>query len=291
MAETSFTDPAFVGRLESLYLLARKVLGGSLQADRKTTKKGAGITFADYSEYQLGDDYRSIDWRIYAKFESLIIKLFELEEDATIYLVIDSSPSMKSKFRYARELAGALGYIALNSLDRLCVVSMADRIVPVMDPCRGRGNAFRFLQSLEAMEMHGEGTDFTSCAKEFQARRKRKGLLVVISDFLFPSGFEDGLRFLQWNRHDLFCLQVQDETDQRCDWKGDIDLSCVESGDHRRITVSPREAKAYEEAVVEWNESLRKTCSRSGIGLASTTPEIAFDVVVRELLRRGGLVA
>ncbi|MEM6279201.1 MAG: DUF58 domain-containing protein [Verrucomicrobiota bacterium] len=291
MADPAFTDPAFLGRLESLYLLARKVLGGSLQADRKTTKKGSGITFADYSEYQLGDDYRSIDWRIYAKFESLIIKLFELEEDATIYVLIDGSPSMESKFRYARELAAALGYIALNSLDRLCVLSMADRLVPVLDPCRGRGNSFRFLRSLETMETFGEGSDFTACCKEFQARRKRKGLLIVISDFLFPSGFEDGLRFLQWNRHDIFCLQVQDETDQRCDWKGDIDLACVESGQRRRITVSPQEAKAYEAAVASWNESLRKTCARSGIGLASTTPEVAFDTVIRELLRRGGLVA
>lgn len=291
MAETSFTDPAFLGRLESLYLLARKVLGGSLQADRKTTKKGSGITFADYSEYQLGDDYRSIDWRIYAKFESLIIKLFELEEDATIYLLVDSSPSMEAKFRYARELAAALGYIALNSLDRVCVLSMADRLIPVMDPCRGRGNAFRFLQALENMETHGVDTDFTACAREFQARRKRKGLLIVISDFLFPSGFDEGLRYLQWNRHDLFCLQVQDEADQTCHWKGDVDLTCVETGKRRRITVSPAEARAYEAAVLEWNESLRRTCSRSGIGLAVSSPEIAFDVVVREILRRGGLVA
>ena len=58
------TDPAFIRRLEGLYLLARKVLGGSLQADRKSTKKGAGITFADYAEYSLGDDFRSIDWRV-----------------------------------------------------------------------------------------------------------------------------------------------------------------------------------------------------------------------------------
>ena len=78
------TDPAFIRRLESLYLLARKVLGGTLQADRKSTKKGVGITFADYSEYSIGDDHRAIDWRVYARLEQLMIKLFELEEDVTI---------------------------------------------------------------------------------------------------------------------------------------------------------------------------------------------------------------
>ena len=285
-----FTDPAFVRRLESLYLLARKVLGGSLQADRKTVRKGAGITFADYAEYRLGDDFRSIDWRIYAKFETLIIKLFELEEDATIYLLIDGSPSMASKFRCARELAAALGYIALNSLDRLCVYGLADTLRPILDPSRGRGKAMTFLQSLEEMELFGSGTDFTLCTREFQARRKRKGLVIVISDFLFPGGFDEGLKYLQWNRHEIFCLQVQDEGDQRCDWKGDATLQCTETGSTRRVTVGASEAKAYEAAVAAWNEGLRQCCSRRSIGLATTGPEVAFDVVIQEILRRGGLV-
>ncbi|MEM7600984.1 MAG: DUF58 domain-containing protein [Verrucomicrobiota bacterium] len=285
------TDPAFISRLESLYLLARKVLGGSLQADRQTNKKGTGITFADYAEYQLGDDYRSIDWRIYAKFESLIIKLFELDEDATIYLLVDCSKSMEQKYRYAKELAAALGYIALNSLDRLCVLGMADQLHPLLDPCRGRGKALEFLRALEEAPTFGSDTDFTTCMREFQARRKRKGLVIVVSDFLFPSGFDEGLNFLQWHRHEVFCLQVQDETDQRCDWKGDIDLTCIESTTHQRVTISPAEAKAYEAAVASWNEDLKAACARRGIGLAATTPAVAFDAVIQEILRRGGLVA
>ncbi|MEM1442774.1 MAG: DUF58 domain-containing protein [Verrucomicrobiota bacterium] len=288
---SSLTDPALISRLESLYLLARKVLGGSLQADRKTTKKGAGITFADYAEYNMGDDYRSIDWRIYAKFETLIIKLFELEEDATIYLLLDCSESMQSKFLHSRMLAAALGYIALNSLDRLCVLGMADSLKPMLDPCRGRGNVLRFLQCLDQAESFGTDTDFTACTKEFQARRKRKGLVIVVSDFLFPGGFEEGLRYLQWSRHDLFCLQVQDENDLECDWKGDVNLTCIETSQSLRVTISPQEAKAYEAAIADWNDNLRKVCAKNGIGLAATTPDVPFDTTIRELLRRGGLVS
>ena len=121
------TDPSFIKKLDSLYLLARKVLSGSLQADRKSSKKGTGITFADYAEYYLGADYRSIDWRVFAKFENLVIKLFEVEEDATIYILLDHSRSMASKFDYARQLTAALGYIALNCLDRLAVYGLAIR--------------------------------------------------------------------------------------------------------------------------------------------------------------------
>ena len=283
-------DPAFIRRLESLYLLARKVLAGGLQADRKSTKKGSGITFADYAEYKLGDDYRSIDWRVFARFENLVIKLFEIDEDATIYILLDTSHSMKSKFVYGQQLAAALGYIALHCLDQLCVYGLADKLEPLQMKSRGRGKVMPFLRALESAPTFGSDTNFSACAREFQARHQRRGVVIVISDFLFPSGFEEGLRFLIWNKHEVFCLQVQDENDTTCDWKGDVELRCVETRQRQRVTISPREARAYEAAVRVWNEGLKDCCARRGIGLASADPGIPFDAVIQGILRRGGLV-
>ena len=285
------TDPAFIQRLDSLYLLARKVLGGTLQADRKSTRKGTGITFADYAEYYYGADYRAIDWRVFAKFESLVIKLFEIEEDATIYLLLDCSRSMDTKLRYAKQLTAALGYIGLNCLDRVCLYGLADTLQPMLNPTRGRGKAMQFLKSLEDAESFGKDTQFETCCKLFQARHRRKGLVLVVSDFLFPAGFQDGLKFLQFHKHDVFCLQVLDEQDTKCDWKGDIELECVETLRRQRMTVTPREVRLFEQAIADWNTSLGRCCARRGIGLASTTPDVPFDVVVQDILRRGGLVA
>lgn len=287
----SLTDPSFIRRLDTLYLLARKILGGSLQSDRRSTKKGAGITFADYAQYTLGDDYRSIDWRIYAKFESLLIKLFELEEDATIYLLLDCSPSMKGKMGYAQQLAAALGYIALNTLDRLCVYGLADHLKPLFEPCRGRNQVIPFLRSLEAAPCFGVDTDLSVCAREFEARHRRKGLVCVISDFLLPKGFDEGLSRLQWHKHEVFCLQTVDQNDLTCDLKGDVTLECVETGQTQKVTVSPQEAKLYEAAVAEWNAQLRQTCAKRGFGYMQATPEVSFETVITDLLRRGGLVA
>ncbi len=285
------TDPAFIRRLDSLYLLARKVLSGSLQADRKSAKKGSGISFADYAEYYLGADYRSIDWRVFARFESLVIKLFEVEEDTTIYLLLDQSRSMHSKFMYARQLAAALGYISLNCLDRLAVYGLSDTIQPILDVCRGRGNVMKLLNGLEESETRSGDTRFHDCCRMFQARHSRRAVVVIISDFLFPDGFDGGLNFLNWNKHDIYCLQVQDDLDVRCNLKGDIELECVETGQHRRVTISPREAALYEKAIADWNEDLSRCCAKRGIGLASTSPDIAFDQVIQDILRRGGLVA
>lgn len=285
------TDPAFIRRLDSLYLLSRKVLGGSLHADRRTVKKGTGITFADYAEYYYGADYRSIDWRVFARFESLVIKLFELEEDATICILLDCSRSMETKFLFARQLAAALGYIALNSLDRLAVYRMTETLTPMLDACRGRGKVLRLLRALEEATTQPGDTKFNACCRVFQARHHRRSLVIVLSDFLFPTGFEEGLKYLQFHKHDVYCLQVQDDHDTRCSWKGDLDLVCVETDRHRRVTITPREAKRYEQAVAAWNQHLKDHCARRGIGLASTTPEYAFEDVIQDILRRGGLVA
>ncbi len=79
-----------------------------------------------------------------------MIKLFELEEDASVYLLLDSSRSMESKFLYARKLAAALGYIALKSLDRLAVYGLADSLDPLLESCRGSAKTLQFHQSYPA---------------------------------------------------------------------------------------------------------------------------------------------
>jgi hypothetical protein len=116
-------------------------------------------------------------------------------------------------------------------------------------------------------------------------------VVIVISDFLFPDGFDEGLSYLQWHNHDVYCLQVQSDEDTRCDWKGDVELECVETAQRHRLTITAREAALYEQTVADWNQQLKRSCASRGIGLAATTPEIPFDRVIQDILRRGGLVA
>jgi uncharacterized protein (DUF58 family) len=262
-----------------------------LQADRKSPHKGAGLTFADYSEYSLGDDYRAIDWRVYARFEQLVIKLFEVEEDLSLSLLIDASPSMASKWTYARELAAAIGYIALQNNDRVSVDRFADVSERILEASHGRGRIFPFLRSLENATIFGKDSDLATCAKVLQARTKKRGMVVLISDFLFPEGADAAFKLLQGHGHEVFAIQVQDDGDRRCTWRGDCELDCVESGQRVRVTITPDVAKRYEQAVLDLNDQLRKTCARRGVGLVSTTSAVPFEDIIQGILRRGGLVA
>lgn len=287
----NLTDPDFIRRLETLALLTRRVLGGRLQADRRTHRKGAGVSFADYSEYKLGDDHRAIDWRVLGRLEQLVIKMFEVEEDMSLVLLLDTSRSMTRKFEYATKLTAALGFIALSSLDEVRVHTIGSKLDTVFEPTRGRGRAMRMLRSLERAECDSTQSDFDACCRTLAARLRRRAMIVPVSDFLFPGGFDRGLRLLRHHHHDIFCIQVQDDMDRACDLRGDVELECVETGQRRRVTVTPAQATAYERAVSAWNESLKSLCSRQAIGLASTVTDIPFDDVIQRILRRGGLVS
>ena len=291
IAAGDLTGAAFIRRLETLFLLVRRVLGGSMQADRKSTRKGTGITFADYAEYRHGDDYRAIDWRVYARFGELVVKLFELEEDATVYILLDLSHSMETKSGISRRLAAALGYIGLNCQDRVAAFGMADELRPLLDPSRGRAHVLPFLRSLENAAGFGRDTDFSTCIRTLQARRGKKGLVIVISDFFFPNGFEEGLKRLAGLGHDVHALQVLSAEDLTCQLKGDVELECVESGSLKRVTITARESDAYARAVNDWNERLRSECARRGIGFTRTMADEAFDEVIRTILQKGGLAS
>jgi uncharacterized protein (DUF58 family) len=285
------TDPAFIRQLESLTLLSRKVLGGTLQADRKSLRKGSGTTFADYSEYSPGDDYRAIDWRVFARLDNLVIKLFELEEDVTLYFLLDASRSMETKFLYARQLVAALAYVAVHGLDKVVIYGMADDLACVAGPTQGRGKLLAMLRMLETARLSDGSADFSAAARRLCGWQRRRGMVITVSDFLFPGGFEEGLQLLQWNHHDLFCIQVQDRNDRRCDLRGDVELACVETGASRKLTLTGQQARAYERAVKDWNGRLARFCKARGIGLASTTTEVPFEELIRSVLRRGGLVS
>jgi len=285
------TDPEFLRRLETLFLLTRKVLGGSMHADRRSTRKGSGINFADYAEYHPGDDYRHVDWNIYGRLGSLVVKLYELEEDITVHLLLDCSRSMEAKSMFARQVVAALGYIALASHDRVSLYSVSDKLDVLMRPSHGRGKVFPMLRTLEAAPLVGDTTDLAGCARAFQQHVKRPGVCVLVSDFLVPDGYGEAIKLLKWGRHDVFCIQTLSPDEIHCDWKGDVELECVESGARRKVTITASEAARYEKLFETWNADLKRECARRGIGYVQAFSDVPFDKVVEVILRNGGLVA
>lgn len=285
------TDPEFIKRLEMLSILARRVLGGDSRSDRRSRKRGAGTTFADYSEYNFGDDYRNIDWNIYARMETLNIKLFELEEDVSVHVLLDLSRSMKSKLEYARMIAAAISYIALKKHDRLAVWGISDKLTSIVEPCRGRTKLMPMLRSLENTSLYGVDTDLSACIREFQVRLRKPGICVLISDFLCPGGFRQGIDCLKWSKNDVYCVQVMHPSELKCELRGDIELECMETSELRKLTIGPDEARRYAEAMAEWNLELKKHCAKNGASFIYTDTDRAFEDVIQDMLKNGGFLS
>src|SRR3954464_7959922 len=114
-------DSDFLKKLEYLSLVSKRVFRGSLMAQRRTMQLGSGIEFADHREYAPGDDFRYLDWNVYGRSGRLLLRLFEEEEDLSIYILLDCSLSMSfgdpPKFNHARKLAAAMAYVGLANLD------------------------------------------------------------------------------------------------------------------------------------------------------------------------------
>src|SRR6187551_3428323 len=126
-------DGDFLKKLEYLSLISKRVFRGSVLAQRRTKQMGGGIEFADHREYTPGDDFRHLDWNVYARHGDLLLKRFQEEEDLHVYFLLDCSQSMAvgepAKFDLARQLTAALAYIALADLERIAVIAFTDRIV------------------------------------------------------------------------------------------------------------------------------------------------------------------
>ena len=197
-------DSDFLTKLEYLSLISRRVFRGSLLAQKRTMQRGGGVEFSDHREYTPGDDFRYLDWNIYARHGDLLLKRFQEEEDLHVYLFLDSSLSMgygtPQKFDLARQVTAALAYIALADLDRISVIAYADQIFDSFPLTRGKARILSLLKFLERMPLQGTQTDLAKAATGFVHRDQRRGLVVVISDLFDPQGFEHGLDILRHPR-------------------------------------------------------------------------------------------
>src|SRR3954454_15058734 len=161
--EQALFDSEFLKKLEYLSLVSRRVFRGQLLAQRRTMQLGGGIEFADHREYTPGDDFRYLDWNVFARHDELLLKRFQEEEDLHVYILLDCSRSMdfgaNPKFDYARQVAAALAYIALADLDRVAVVAFAGDVVADFPLTRGKARILSLLKFLEGLEPRGDVTD------------------------------------------------------------------------------------------------------------------------------------
>ena len=184
-------DAEFLQKLERLALQSSNLIQGGTGGNRRSKAKGSSIEFSDFREYTLGDDYRSIDWNAYARFDRLFIKLYMEEREANVTIFLDTSTSMDygnpNKGVLAKKLAAIFVYIALANYDRVGIVAMNDDVSDQYPYFSGKPGFFRALEFIDNLPFSG-GTSLYKSIPNFTPLRGRKGISIILSDFLARDG-------------------------------------------------------------------------------------------------------
>lgn len=286
-------DDDFQRKLDYLALVSKRAFAGRMRAERRTKKTGAGVEFADHRDYQPGDDFRYLDWNVYQRFDRLLLRLFEEEEDLAIYFVIDASASMAfgdaKKFRYAKRVTAALAYVGLANLDRVSIVSTADNVLDRMPSTRGKARIFKVFRFLRELTPSGT-TNLEDAMKAFVAQNKRRGLVVLASDLYDPHGFERGINVLRYNKFDPFVVHIVDKEDATPKLAGDVLLYDCETGDEREVTVTAKVLDRFERAYHEYLADIDRFCTSKQVPYIQADVQIPFEDLILRVFRRGGFL-
>lgn len=292
MAE-ALLDSEIMRRLEQVMLVSRKLSSGRLRGERRSKRRGSSNDFADYRNYVTGDDLRYLDWKIYARLERLFLKLFLEEEDLRVQILVDISPSMAwgepEKLLYAKRVAAALGYVTMNRMDSLTACGFGQTLGATFGPRRGKVNGHRYFSFLEHLEV-AEGTSLTESLRRFSLVTRSAGLVIVISDFLDPGGYEEGLRLLFGRGFETCIIQVLAPEELKPTVTGDVRLVDVEFGDTTDVSVGPALMELYDRTLNTFCDGLKDYVTKRGGTYVLCSTQTPFERLVLDVLCRKGMV-
>lgn len=286
----------FLRRLERLELVARSLQAGSARGQRVARRVGVGIEFAEHRPYSSGDDLRFVDFAAYARSDRLLVKQFAETQDLEVHVLLDCSASMgfecshdgARKLDYAKQLAAAVGYVALANLDRVTVQTFGAELGPRLPPLRGKSRALSLLRFLERQTAVG-GTRFVSCAERFVVREPKRGLAVVITDGYDREGLAPGVDALRFARFEPVVLLVRDQRELSSFAPGDYTLVDSETGERREAELSPQALEQQRERQQRHFAELRRHLREKQVSAFELDVQQPFDSALIDVLRRGGL--
>jgi uncharacterized protein (DUF58 family) len=300
----SLLTPELLRRLEQLQLLAARRAKSSARGERRSRARGQSVEFADYRNYVAGDDFRYIDWNLYGRLDRLFLKLYEEERELPVRIFLDASESMTfgepPKFDFARQVAAAIGYVALSGFDRVSVIPFPGLADAQRDAAtrnaelaargalravRGKKSSIQYFQNLGALSAAGSA-DLNESLRRGALEARHSGLAVVLSDFLDPAGYEAGLNALVGRGFHVDIVQILAPDELAPSVFGDLKLVDSETGGEQEVTFGKYRLKVYQQAVQNYIQRLREFCQVRGINFFSAASNTSLEDLLLKQLRK-----
>ncbi len=285
----SFLDAAALSRLAAVPLFARRPMQGTVSGRHPSPHRGSSVEFAEYRKYVPGDDLRRLDWRAYGRSDRFYVKEFEADTNLRCCLVLDTSGSMgfgptgATKLDYARRIAGALGYLALQQGDAVGLSCVAGGLVRNIPPKRNPAHLIALFDLLEAAKPHGE-TQLASVLHELAETIRQRALIVIISDlFVEPELLGSCFQHLRFRRHDVAVFHLLEAQEMQFNFRRPMRFLDMEGG--TSIFADPTEiADRYHRALNGYLTELRRVVLESAVDYHRVLLDESYERVLTRFL-------
>jgi uncharacterized protein (DUF58 family) len=247
--------------------LSDHIFGGEYHS----TFKGRGMTFSEVRQYQYGDDVRSIDWNVTARYNEPFVKVFEEERELTMMLMVDVSGSefFGTVDRFKRviltEISATLAFSALQNNDKVGLILFSGEVELFIPPKKGKSHVLRIIRELLEFEPKSHLTDISGALKFLSNVLKKKSIVFVLSDFM-AADYEHNLR-ITGKKHDLTGIRVFDPMEQQLPDIGVVSMKDAETGQIRWVNTHSRKIReTYSRYYGEQVDYFRETFARAGCG-------------------------
>jgi uncharacterized protein (DUF58 family) len=294
-----YLRPDVIAQVQRLDLKARFIVEGFISGLHNSPFQGFSVEFSEHRRYSPGDDLRQIDWSVYGRTDRFYIKKYDAETNLECHLLVDTSASMgypspekiaetgrMNKLDYAICLAAALGYLMINQQDAVGMARFDDKLRSYLPPRSKRSHLMRLIadlaQAKAAPDKTGKG--LAEAIHEVARRVKRRGLMVVLSDFLAdPDEVIEALHHLRFRGHDVILFQVLDHSEVEFPFERLAHFVDPETG--RRLTVHPRAVRdRYLAALEEFTNRYRREAAAVRADFVQVDTSMTFDRALVQFL-------
>lgn len=282
-----------IKKVRKIEIRTRKITQQIFSGQYHSAFKGRGMAFSEVREYQYGDDIRSIDWNVTARFNHPYVKIFEEERELTVMLLIDVSGSNRFgtqnifKSELITELAAVLSFSAIANNDKVGVIFFSNRVEKFIPPNKGRSHILRIIRELVNYEPHEVQTNISEALRYLTNAIKKRCTTFILSDFV-NNEFEQALKIAS-NKHDVVALHIVDAGDGKLPEVGVVQMKDPETGKIEFVdTSSQLVKKAYQKW---WNEQqlqCKEQFRRAGVDSAQIFTHKDYVKSLTELFKKRG---
>lgn len=249
------------------------------------------MAFSEVREYQFGDDIRSIDWNVTARFDVPYVKIFEEERELTVILLVDVSGSRefgtreKLKHSLITELCAVLSFSAIQNNDKIGVIFFSDQVEKFIPPKKGKSHILRIIRELIDFEPDHKKTNLGEALRFFTGAIKKKSIAFIISDFM-DENYEDALKIAS-KKHDVAGIRIHDRREKDIPAMGLVQFRDAETGELRWIDTSSEEVrKTYKIAALEREAKITERLRRAGVDFCSIATDESYVAPLINLFKR-----